>query len=495
MEGPSSMVRLDTLRNLQSLAKEGDVEALFSILEEDPNVLERIDQVPFVTTPLHTAAREGKIHFAKEILNLKPSFARKRDNLGRSPLHLALEGKHQQKGLSPRDLDLEKKYQELVTWLIKHDSEVVRAKAKGMVTPLHYAAQVDDASSLDEFLSVCPSSIEELTVKSETAVHVAIKNESLKVFDALLQWLRLFNKEEILNWKDEEGNNALDTAFSANQSDMVEQLLGYMREDIENSTGSTALDICSEENEAVRDNPLAARAKRACDLCCPSLNIPVAVMKFPSRLSLAKIILKSPGQVYQSVGKIPLEIRNVLLVVATLVATATYQAALSPPGGYWQDDGNQLPAANNTGISNTTTSAISNTNTTTAISNTTTTAISNTTTAVFSSEPSEQHRAGNMILGSINQLVFLASNSLAFFTSVCLILTIIAELPFFEINFLMISLMVTSYFISIFDTFHPTESNFEKSASIIILAVGICTAYVIAFYLSRAGVKMRQRRV
>ncbi|KAG2263917.1 hypothetical protein Bca52824_070996 [Brassica carinata] len=32
------------------------------------------------------------------------------------------------------------------------------------------------------------------------------------------------------------------------------------------------------------------------------------------------------------------DFRNAILVVAVLIVTATYQAGLSPPGGYWQDD-------------------------------------------------------------------------------------------------------------------------------------------------------------
>ena len=40
--------------------------------------------------------------------------------------------------------------------------------------------------------------------------------------------------------------------------------------------------------------------------------------------------------------------RNVLLVVATLLLTVTYQGVLSPPGGLWQDD--QSPGANQTNI-------------------------------------------------------------------------------------------------------------------------------------------------
>ncbi|XP_044476695.1 ankyrin repeat-containing protein BDA1-like [Mangifera indica] len=325
---------------LQNAAMEGDVEALFSILEEDPNVLERIDQVSFVTTPLHTAAREGKIHFAKEILNLKPSFARKRDHIGRSPLHLALEGKHQKKELSPRDLDLEEKYQELVTWLIKHDSEVVRVKAKGMVTPLHYAAQLDDESSVADFLYVCPLSIEDLTVKSETVVHVAVKNGRLKAFKVLLGWLRRFDKEEMLEWKDEEGNNPLHTAVSADQPEMVKLLIGYLKVNIKNSKGLTALDIFYLRqyqglvDAAVGNILLAAKAKTASQLILPSLRDSKKTLLaeyFYGGLTCPGKILKRFSLGYRRVDQVPLEVRNVLLVVAILIATATYQAALSPP--------------------------------------------------------------------------------------------------------------------------------------------------------------------
>ncbi|KAI5647529.1 hypothetical protein M9H77_33534 [Catharanthus roseus] len=38
------------------------------------------------------------------------------------------------------------------------------------------------------------------------------------------------------------------------------------------------------------------------------------------------------------------EVRNTLLVVAILITTATYQAALSPPGGLWQDSSHGYPA-------------------------------------------------------------------------------------------------------------------------------------------------------
>ncbi|XP_044476767.1 ankyrin repeat-containing protein BDA1-like [Mangifera indica] len=459
---------------LQNFAKEGNADAFFSVLAEDPYVLDRIDQVPFVTTPLHTAAREGKIHFAKEILNLKPSFAWKRDHLGRGPLHLALEGKHLLEGLSPRDSYLDEKYQELVTWLIRHDSGHVRVKARGMVTPLHYAAQVDDESSLAEFLHVCPSSIEDLTVKSETAVHVALKNGSLKALKVLLGWLQNVNKKEILNREDEEGNNALYTAVSANQPEAVKLLMEHMKVNKKNSKGLTALDIFYDRqgeglgDAAVRDILLAAKAKRASQLHRPS-----------QKTSLVEKALSFSGRIQKIYGlddlhmdKIPVEVKNVLLVVAVLVATATYQAALSPPGGYWQDDGNLQSAANN--ISNITTSAVSNTNTTTAISNTTTTLIR--------TEPSE-HRAGKMILGSDLQLVALLFNSVAFFTSLCLISTLVVGLPLDKLSMAPITYMAISYYVSILETFHYTGNTYVGYFFLYYLTAGAFAVFYIPFVL------------
>ncbi|XP_044477596.1 ankyrin repeat-containing protein BDA1-like [Mangifera indica] len=355
---------------LQNAAMEGNVDALYLVVAEDPYVLERIDQVPFVTTPLHTAAREGMTYFAKEILNLRPSFAWKRDHIGRSPLHLALEGKHLQERLSPHDLNLEGKYQEVVTWLIKHDSGLVHVKARGMVTPLHYAAQLDDESNLTDFLYVCPLSVEDLTVRSETAVHLALINGSLKAFKVLLGWLQYVNKEEILNWEDEEGNNALHTAVSANQPEAVKLLIGCMKVNKKNGKGLTALDIFNDRqgqdlvDAAVGDILLAAKAKSASQLHCPSLrgSEEASLFENSSRgLSFSARILKSFGLGYRSVDKVPLEVRNVLLVVAILIATATYQAALSPRGGFWQEDSNLQPPATISAISNTTASTIYNT--------------------------------------------------------------------------------------------------------------------------------------
>ncbi|PPR87254.1 hypothetical protein GOBAR_AA33437 [Gossypium barbadense] len=63
--------------NLRKAARTGKVNELYRVIQRNENVLRRVDEVEFMETPLHIAAEEGCIEFAMEMMNLKPSFARK----------------------------------------------------------------------------------------------------------------------------------------------------------------------------------------------------------------------------------------------------------------------------------------------------------------------------------------------------------------------------------------------------------------------------------
>ncbi|KAG5536782.1 hypothetical protein RHGRI_024270 [Rhododendron griersonianum] len=144
---------------LKAAAETGDIEGLYESIKEDPNVLDHIDAIPFVDTPLHTAASAGQIDFAIEILRLKPSFGRKLNPDGLSSLHLAL---------------LKDKF-DMVKRLIKLDKELIRVKGKQGNTPLHFIANKEIYANqeqrvldgrvniLAEFLFACLDSIEDLT--------------------------------------------------------------------------------------------------------------------------------------------------------------------------------------------------------------------------------------------------------------------------------------------------------------------------------------------
>ncbi|XVE69057.1 hypothetical protein DITRI_Ditri09bG0119000 [Diplodiscus trichospermus] len=99
---------------LKRAAREGNVSDLYTLIQKDGNVLKRLDKVEFIDTPLHIPADAGCIDFAMEIMSLKPSFARKLNQQGLSPIHLAVE----------------KGNKELVLYLMENAKDLVRVKGK-----------------------------------------------------------------------------------------------------------------------------------------------------------------------------------------------------------------------------------------------------------------------------------------------------------------------------------------------------------------------------
>ncbi|CDP09708.1 unnamed protein product [Coffea canephora] len=185
---------------LAEAAQSGDINALYDLLRQDPTLLDKYVEPSFVDTPANLAAAAGSTHFAIEVLRLKPPFRTKLNPDGYGPLDLALRsGKT---GTVKR--------------LVKHDPELIRVKGREGFTPLHYVAEVGDAELLAEFLEACPESTEDLTIRGETAVHIAVRNMNVRALQVLLSWLERNDGERILNWTDENGDTALHIAASTN---------------------------------------------------------------------------------------------------------------------------------------------------------------------------------------------------------------------------------------------------------------------------------------
>ncbi|KAL0734712.1 hypothetical protein Bca4012_010922 [Brassica carinata] len=179
------------------------VDALYSLIQADPCILQKVDVLPFVHTPLHEASSTGKIDLAMELMILQPSFAKKLNKDGLSPLHLAVENQHV----------------ELAQELIKCDPTLVRIRGRGGITPLHLVAEKGDAELLTEFLFVCPESIRDANVNGETALHITVKNhrhEELEVLRGWMQRMRISDalsiEKHVLNTRDRDGNTALHLA-------------------------------------------------------------------------------------------------------------------------------------------------------------------------------------------------------------------------------------------------------------------------------------------
>ncbi|XP_059462018.1 ankyrin repeat-containing protein BDA1-like [Corylus avellana] len=322
-------------QNLREAAEQGNIDALYSLIEIDTEVLNKIDEISFVETPLHVSAAAGKTEFAMEMMMLKPSFARKLNPNGFTPLLLAMHYNQIQ----------------LVLELLKNHKDLVCTQGRGGMNPLHYAAQTGNLILLAEILRVCPKSIEVVTSQSETALHVALKNDMLDAFLLLLGWLRRawfrsarLLEGRILGWLDLDGNSVLHIAASKNEAQVVRRLLDCsgIVVNAKNSEGFTALDIAVDRQTQVDNQEMRNMLCRAGAKCASSLPKFSWADYFRSPVSNNEKLFIFSFRVKMQMSN---DMRNMLLVVSVLLVTIAYQAVISPPGGFWQD--NSIPGTNN----------------------------------------------------------------------------------------------------------------------------------------------------
>ncbi|KAK8509461.1 hypothetical protein V6N12_001470 [Hibiscus sabdariffa] len=295
--------------SLRESARTGNVSELYRLIERDGNILRRFDEVEFVDTPLHIAAKEGCIGFAMEIINLKPSFAKKLNQQGLSPIHLAVQNGHK----------------ELVLRFLEIDKDLVRVKGKEGETPLHHISKVGNPDGLlDRFLEVCPDCIRDVTTQNCTSLHIAVKNERFDVFQVLIRMLRKKDYyRQVMNQKDEDGNTALHIAASSNQPQVLKLLLECkVDKHVINQDGLTALNLAHQHN-----NKEIIHILRSC--FCPR----VSDFKYKLKKQIIDHTTMASSLFSYNTDNISGDDRNAVLVILGLLLTATYQATLSPPSG------------------------------------------------------------------------------------------------------------------------------------------------------------------
>ncbi|KAJ7969021.1 Ankyrin repeat protein, partial [Quillaja saponaria] len=370
---PITLSQITTIDKLKLCAQSGDIECLYTLIQEDPHLLDHFDAIPFIDTPLHVAASDGNTQVAIEIMRLKPSFSWKLNQHGFSPIHLALQNMHT--GTVLRFVNINK--------------DLVRVKGREGLTPLHFATQNGDIDLLAKFLSLCPESIEDVNIQSETALHIAVKCKQFEALQVLVGWLwrtrhesALHQQKLILNGMDESGNTILHISTLSNEPQVcfvllhlfvfhvnleglsykdspfplcefsmfwiindvmdlfLKQIVRLLIKSIidlnaKNMEGWTALDIADNQtqvdNKEIKDMLSGAGALGSSSL--PAVTTLADKLKsditFNERIAVS--IIRNRKNTSNGT-------RNALLVVAVLIATTTYQAVLSPPGGISQDD-------------------------------------------------------------------------------------------------------------------------------------------------------------
>ncbi|KAK6137394.1 hypothetical protein DH2020_028866 [Rehmannia glutinosa] len=224
-------------------------------------------------------------------MNLNPSLGRKLNPDGLSPLHVALRENSIETAIA----------------LVRIDKQLVRVKGKAGFTPLHFAVKINTCLDVvARFLLDCPDSIDDLNNRR--------------------------SRENVVGWRDDKGNTALHVAVQYDCVQVVKTMLNIAKLNKRNSEGKTALDIAEDHKEEIAKVLKKAGARRAREL--------------PLKQPLNQYLLSQPTYMenlvrgfHFMIADLTNDMRNVVLVVAALIATATYQAVLQPPGGLYQGNG------------------------------------------------------------------------------------------------------------------------------------------------------------
>ncbi|WJX87934.1 hypothetical protein P8452_70069 [Trifolium repens] len=315
-------MNVNNTEQLKSAAEAGNINLLYAVIQDDPYILERIDSIPFVDTPLHIAASMGHLQFAIEIMRLKPSFALKLNQQGFSPIHLAMQNSHKT----------------MVSRFVNINKELVRVQGREGITPLHIASETGEVDLLTNFIILCPESIEYLTVRCETALHIAVKYRQYEALQILIGWLKANEQRgakeleyKILNQQDEAGNTVLHISALSTDLQGVQLLVKTnINLNTKNLEDKTALDVA--ERHEIKNILISAGAKPGSEVnILPDYQLLAFYLK--SFRSKTDELLINLSRFSSSLSD---EERNTVMIIFTLVATAAYQTATSPTGGVYQ---------------------------------------------------------------------------------------------------------------------------------------------------------------
>ncbi|KAM6582016.1 hypothetical protein CsatB_009018 [Cannabis sativa] len=296
------------------------------------------------TIPYMSPHRRATWTLSGRLLRLKPEFVKQVNEDGFSPIHIASANGHL----------------EIVRELLRVDQGLCRIEGRNKWTPLHFAASRGWPNLVKEMLLVCPQSLQDVTVHKETSLHLAIKNSQFEAVDVMLAWIREKKRDDVLNMRDQFGNSVLHLATWRKHHQVVEWLIGFgttttttdgtttttaaLIVNAVNNSNLTALDLLhmfpSEAGDIeIHELLHKAGAKRSNDITHDLF----------SSNSLTNDTNNNNHHHHQQQQDMveyfkfkmgrdpPSDALGALLVMAVLIATATFQAGINPPSGIWQD--------------------------------------------------------------------------------------------------------------------------------------------------------------
>ncbi|CAF1920593.1 hypothetical protein HID58_049344 [Brassica napus] len=320
-------------------------------------------------TALHVALKEKHMLVASYLVSAEKDLSFVANSDGFSPLYLAIEAGqadlvaamcHQSSDLRSKvggrsivHAALKAKRKDILTALLSKDASLIDLRDEGRTClsfgasigyykgicylldkyldmvylsdddglfPIHMAAKYGHVKILEEILKRCPEALELIDKDGQNVLHVAARNGKLEPIKFILRIYKDKNKNKLINEQDVDGNTPLHLATKNWHPKVVSMLTWDNRVDLKktNNKGFTALDVA--EDNIVSDYVFHQRLTW---LALWSGGTP----RSPTTNDRRIIMKLADGGRYKDQV-------NTLLLVATLVATMTFTAGLTLPGGY-----------------------------------------------------------------------------------------------------------------------------------------------------------------
>ncbi|KAM7466926.1 hypothetical protein LguiB_014488 [Lonicera macranthoides] len=265
-------------------------------------------------TALHGAVIFNSKRCTELLLNWKTDLAEEKDSNDQTPLHfIAHLG-----------------YADLVSSLLLLDKSIAYLDDYMGNKAIHIAASRGHVSVLKEIMLRCPDSWDMENYDYINILHIAVKYQQKNVIEYILEECPII--ETLINQKDYDGNTPLHLLSISNYS--LPQLILHPMADkgVSNYDKMTPLDLV---NNNV-DMPTATKNEIVEELKNAGATVGLTYQRKVEKESKYKKKKKGEGEGEEAIMKELWERAQTHIVVTTLIATITFAAGFTMPGGFIQ---------------------------------------------------------------------------------------------------------------------------------------------------------------
>ncbi|XXG69263.1 hypothetical protein AAC387_Pa06g2178 [Persea americana] len=269
--------------------------------------------------PLHIAVIKRRLGVVEILLRKASNLIPQVDDFGNTMLHYASAKGYLRVFQDDPTRSLEDDQRKILRRLLEAKPSLAYVPDKKGDYPLFIAIKKDFNAAVDIILEHCLDCAELVNQQGQNALHLAVMENNYVILRNLL--INRLEFKTLINEPDNDGNTPMHLATRTDRYDIVKLLIdeGPVDLTMSNKEGLTAMDICGYTK---REHPIRDRLRKYGAV--PGRHR--WQERFPYRIKRVKI---SPDFKEYGLQTLP--------IVTSLVATVTFAAAFTVPGGYKND--------------------------------------------------------------------------------------------------------------------------------------------------------------